>query len=573
MYIIAQDGTGDFTTIQAAVDAVSGGNRAPTILLIRPGKYQERLVIHKDNLRLVGEDRDSTVITYSNCAKDLYPDGTEKGTFLSASVIVTGVNVTLENLTIRNDAGDGRIVGQAVALFAAGDRGTYRNCNLIAHQDTLFTGPLMPSVIADISPREGRAERKPACNECTETYSREYFENCYIQGDIDFIFGSYRCWFERCTLFMNERGGWYTAANTPETQSYGYVFHQCTLTGACAEGAAKLGRPWRRFARTVFLDCEMDAHVAPEGFADWDEIRVVTERYVEYGTTGARADQKTRHPSQKRLSASEAARITIPEVIGGWDHWRPDQHVPTWYLCGDSTMADYAPNHAPMAGWGQMLQALTDEEVHIENCAVCGRSSKSFIDENRLHNIACCIRPGDKLIISFSHNDEKQDPARHTDAETTFLDYLNRYIELARNAGAEPVLATPIARRLFSEQGQLVPTHGKYPDAMRAFASRQGIRLVDLEKATRRLFMAEGPEGTKRIFCHLPPGHPNYPNGAEDNSHLQEDGATRIAQLFLKYFYTPEPPPDEDVKHVEESVPEELIAKEDSILETGKETI
>ena len=207
MIIIAQDGSGDFTSIQEAVDAVHVGETVPTTLLIRPGIYHERLVIHKDNLRIVGEDRDTTVITYSACAKDKYPDGTEKGTFLSASVIVTGTDVTLENLTIRNDAGDGSKVGQAVALYVAGDRGTYLNCRLIAHQDTLFTGPLMPSVMADIIPRTGSAESKPACNECDETYSREYFENCYIQGDVDFIFGSYRCWFERCTLYMNERGG------------------------------------------------------------------------------------------------------------------------------------------------------------------------------------------------------------------------------------------------------------------------------------------------------------------------------------------------------------------------------
>ena len=566
MYIIAQDGSGDFTTVQAAVDAVRGGDRAPTILLIRPGVYHERVAIHKNNLRIIGEDRDRTVITYSACAKDPAEDGSERGTFLSFTVIVTGTNVELENLTIRNDAGEGKVVGQAVALYAAGDRGIYRNCRLIAHQDTLFTGPLMPSVVADIAPRQGAAECKPACNECTETYSREYFENCYIQGDVDFIFGSYRCWFEGCTLYMNKRGGYYTAANTPETQRWGYVFHRCRLTGECAQGAGFLGRPWRSFARTLFLDCEMDEHVAPGGFTDWDAVRIVTDRYGEYGTSGARADQSTRHPAQKRLSAWEARRVTLQEVIGGWDGWRPDRRVPTWYLCGDSTMADYGPDRAPMAGWGQMLQCMTEENVYIENDAVNGRSSKSFIDAGRLDSIRACIRAGDRMVICFSHNDEKPDPARHTDPADTFPAYLLRYIETARQAGAEPILATPIARRHFDGQGVLTATHGDYPDAIRKLAREQELPLADLEKATMRLFRAEGPEGTKAIFCHLPAGTPNYPEGAADNSHLQEDGAARIARLFLDLLKCPEQDQD-DEPYVKAEDCDNLIAREDSVVD------
>ena len=279
MIIVAPDGTGDFCSIQAAVDALpeSGGE-----ILIRPGEYREKAVVHRDGVRLAGEDRERTVITWNGCAKDLYPDGTEKGTFLSATLMVTGSDVTVENLTIRNDAGDGRVAGQAVAVYAAGDRGVWRNCSLIAHQ---------------------------------LTRSRQYFENCLIRGDVDFIFGSYRCWFENCTLFMNERGGWYTAANTNENQPRGFVFHRCRLTGECAPGAGYLGRPWRKYARTVFLECEMDEHVAPEGFSDWDGERVVTDRCGEWRTTGARADQRTRHPAQRRLTDREAEEIL---AAGPW---------------------------------------------------------------------------------------------------------------------------------------------------------------------------------------------------------------------------------------------------------------
>ena len=116
MYIIAKDGSGDFTSIQQAIDAIPGGGQAPTILLLRMEEFHERVVVNKDNVRIIGEARDRTVITAKGCAKDLNPDGTERGTFLSATFMVTGNNVEVENLTIRNDAGDGRDVGQAVAV-------------------------------------------------------------------------------------------------------------------------------------------------------------------------------------------------------------------------------------------------------------------------------------------------------------------------------------------------------------------------------------------------------------------------------------------------------------------------
>ncbi|MBQ6256667.1 MAG: pectin methylesterase, partial [Clostridia bacterium] len=158
MYVIAKDGSGDFTSIQQAIDAVPGGGRAPTILLVRMDEYRERVVVNKDNLRIIGEARDRTVITNSACAKDLDENGEERGTFLSFTFLVTGHNVEVENLTIRNDAGDGRQVGQAVAVYAAGDRGVWRNVRMIAHQDTLFCGPLMKKVTDFIAPRQAYAE-------------------------------------------------------------------------------------------------------------------------------------------------------------------------------------------------------------------------------------------------------------------------------------------------------------------------------------------------------------------------------------------------------------------------------
>ena len=316
--VVAQDGSGDFTSIQAAVDALpENPGPEPSRILVRAGEYREKVVIHRNRVRLVGEDAENTILVWNACAKDLHPDGTEKTTFLSATLMTTGREIEVENLTVRNDAGDGRIVGQAVAVYAAGDCGIWRGCRLIAHQDTLFCGPLRtPDVTADIGSRQGCAESYLLVQNGPLTSSRQYFEDCYIQGDVDFIFGCYRCWFERCTLFMNERGGFYTAANTHRDQPFGFVFHRCFLTGACEPGQGFLGRPWRKYARTLFLACEMDEHVAPEGFRDWDEDRVVTDRCGEWRTAGARADQSARHPSQKRLTDEEALSVTPVRVLG-----------------------------------------------------------------------------------------------------------------------------------------------------------------------------------------------------------------------------------------------------------------
>ncbi len=530
MYIIAKDGSGDFTSIQAAIDAVPMSNRHPIILLVRMDEYHEKVIVNKDNIRIIGEARDRTVITNSGCAKDLDAEGKEKGTFLSYTFLVTGDNVEVENITIRNDAGDGRDVGQAVAVYAAGDRGVWRNVRMIACQDTLFCGPTMPKVARDALPRL-IPEGVTSVGDCPLTLNRQYFEDCYIQGDVDFIFGPYACWFERCTLFMNKRGGFYTAANTPEQAPYGLVFHKCHLTGECEPGQAYLGRPWRPFAHTMFLDCEMDACVAPEGFQDWGATPI-TRRCGEYRTTGARADQSTRHPGQARLADEEAAMLTIRNVIGGCDGWNPSTRTPTWFLCGDSTMADYAPNYAPMTGWGQALKGLVDG-VFVENCAVCGRSSKSFIAEKRLNFVELCLRKGDKLFIQFGHNDEKPDVERATVARVTYPEYLGMYIDAARRQGAEPILLTSIARRHFDENGVLKHTHGDYPAAMRDLADYRGMRLLDMEKATEALLSGMGDEASKALFNWQEKGHPNYPDGVQDNTHLCFTGAVRLAKLAL----------------------------------------
>ena len=195
-------------------------------------------------------------------------------------------------------------------------------------------------------------------------------------------------------------------------------------------------------------------------------------------------------------------------------------------------MADYAPSSYPMTGWGTAFKALA-EGVFVENCAVCGRSSKSFIGEKRLNFIELCLRKGDKLFIQFSHNDEKEDVERATVARVTYPQYLTMFIDAARRQGAEPILLTPIARRHFDENGVLKHTHGDYPAAMRDLAFERGVRLLDMEKATEELISSMGDEASKSLFNWQEPGHPNYPDGVQDNTHLNFTGAVRLAKIAL----------------------------------------
>ncbi|NLO85869.1 MAG: hypothetical protein GX096_10650 [Clostridiales bacterium] len=321
MKTIAPTG-GDFTTIQAAIDAIPQNNTVPIIYYVKAGDYREKVYVNKDFVTLLCED--GARVIWNDYALQLLPDGSTKNTFLTATMLISGHDVCIKNLIIQNDAGDGSVVGQAVALYAAGDRCSFYGCRFIAHQDTLYCGAVLnktahwalPYVLADTT--ENIADRPPV-------EARQYYEDCYIRGDVDFIFGAFRCWFERCNLHCNQRGGYYTAASTPHGQPYGFVFHDCTLTGDCQDGACYLGRPWREHAKAAFLSCMMDACVHPQGFCDWENPpRAVTSLLCEYRSTGKGA-QGERHPAMGQLTNSEAQSYSPAAVLLGDDGWQPWQ--------------------------------------------------------------------------------------------------------------------------------------------------------------------------------------------------------------------------------------------------------
>lgn len=205
----------------------------------------------------------------------------------------------------------------------------------------------------------------------------------------------------------------------------------------------------------------------------------------------------------------------------------------TVYICGDSTAATYGPEHAPSAGWGQMLQPLMRDGVIVANEAIGGRSTKSYLGEGRLVSIETRLQAGDILLIQFTHNDASDLIWRHTDPWGSFAHNLGIFVDTARQRGALPVLLTPICRRSWDEATDTLPeTHGEYPDAVRSVAWQRSVPLIDLYAQTTALVRAQGAQASKALFMILAPGaYPAFPNGLTDTTHTSRAGAQAFAEL------------------------------------------
>jgi len=204
------------------------------------------------------------------------------------------------------------------------------------------------------------------------------------------------------------------------------------------------------------------------------------------------------------------------------------------YYAADSIVAQKNIFTYPETGIGQMLPLYLKRNVFVQNHAENGRSTKSFIDEHRLASIYNDIREGDFLFIQFGHNDEKQaDPTRYTEAFGEYQYNLEKFVNVARNRKAYPVLITPLCRRQFGENGILSDTHGDYPQAMRELAKRLDVPLIDLCSLSYDAVSKAGDEASKKWFMNFPAGkYPNYPEGKEDNSHLRPEGAMFFAGII-----------------------------------------
>jgi pectinesterase len=292
---VAADGSGDYKTIQEAVNVVRAYCPEPITITIKNGIYKEKLLIPSwvTNITFIGESRDGTIITnddYSGkfVSKDTVANKTKFSTFSSYTVWVQGNDVTIKNVTIRNTAGR---VGQAVALHVDGDRFVIKDCNLLGNQDTLLT--------ADDS-------------------TRQYYVNCFIEGTTDFIFGPATAIFQNCTI-KSLSNSYITAASTPQWKKYGYVFMHCTLTAADEAQQVYLGRPWRAYARTVFMHCNMGKHIRAEGWHNWSKAEnEKTAFYAEYNNSGEGASTAKRVPWSKQITKKEAKLYTIDRIFNGW---------------------------------------------------------------------------------------------------------------------------------------------------------------------------------------------------------------------------------------------------------------
>ncbi len=300
-FTVAPDGSGNFTTIQQAIFAVRDLSQQQVTIFIKKGVYHEKVIIPswKTNISLIGESRDSTIITYEDYAgkKLAFRDEVLKTdtlrTYTSYTVLVKGNDCRIENITIRNTAGR---VGQAVALHVEGDRFIAKNCTLLGNQDTLYTAT------------DG---------------SRQYYQDCYIEGTTDFIFGEATVVFKNCTI-KSLINSYITAASTRPWQPYGFVLFNCHLIADTAAKKVFLGRPWRPSSKTVYIGTEMGAHILKEGWDNWrNPENEKTVLYAEYKSSGDGAAVADRVKWSKQLTGKEAGRYTLKNIFSARDDfWR-----------------------------------------------------------------------------------------------------------------------------------------------------------------------------------------------------------------------------------------------------------
>ncbi|MFP9115442.1 pectinesterase family protein [Flavobacterium sp. RHBU_3] len=284
--VVALDGSGDYTSIQQAINNSKAFPYHRITIYIKNGVYHEKVKVHEwnSNITLEGESIEGTIISYDDYFNkiNLGPNST----FYTSTLLVEGDNFIAKNITVENTAGE---VGQAVALSLHANNAAVINCKLLGNQDTLYV---------------------------TGNGFKNYFKDCFIQGTTDFIFGSATAYFDNCTLH-SLRDSYITAASTPQGEEYGFVFSNCTLTAESGATKVYLGRPWRIYAKTVFINCNMAAHILPEGWQNWSKPDAEKNSfYAEYNNTGSGFTPKRRVAWSHQLTAKEAKNYTIEKCMG-----------------------------------------------------------------------------------------------------------------------------------------------------------------------------------------------------------------------------------------------------------------
>ena len=288
--VVSRDGTGNFRTLQEAIESARAFMDYTVTIYVKNGVYKEKVIVPSwvENIDIIGEDRDKTIITY-----DDHANINKMGTFRTYTVKVEGSDITFKNLTIENNAAQ---LGQAVALHTEGDRLKFINCRILGNQDTIYTGA---------------------------KFTRLYFKDCYIDGTPDFIFGPSTALFEDC-IIHSKRNSYVTAASTPKEAKYGYIFKHCKLTAEPGVDKVYLGRPWRPYAYPLFIECELGKHIVLAGWHNCGkQSNEETARYMEYKNTGEGANASERVAWSKQLTKKEAEAVTVDAIFRTQSNWNP----------------------------------------------------------------------------------------------------------------------------------------------------------------------------------------------------------------------------------------------------------
>ena len=299
---VSQDGKGDFTTIQQAVDASKAFPDQRVTIYVKNGTYREKIRIPSCNsqLSIIGESADKTILTFNDFFNRMGKG--RNSTFYTGTLTVEANDFVLENMTVENFAGP---VGQAVALHVEGDRCLFINCRFLGSQDTLYAA--------------GR-------------FSRQYFFRCYVEGTTDFIFGEATALFEECEIHC-KADSYITAASTPEGKPFGFVFNNCKITAAANVSKVFLGRPWRSFAKVAYLRCQLGSFILPEAWDNWSKKEnELTAQFAEYGNHGEGALLSGRVGWSKKLSEKQAGAFTKEQIFVplGWELTQ----AKNWYSTG-----------------------------------------------------------------------------------------------------------------------------------------------------------------------------------------------------------------------------------------------
>jgi pectinesterase len=282
-FVVAKDGSGEFKYIQDAINAMRKFPLAPITLYIKNGVYNEKIELSVNNtdVTFIGESVDKTIITYND-----YSGRGKMGTFDSYTAKISGNRFKAENITFENSAGR---VGQAVALYVDADKAIFKNCKFLGNQDTIYLGG---------------------------EYSRQFFVDCHIEGTTDFIFGPATAVFKNCKILC-KTNSYITAPNTPKDKEFGFVFLDCKVMLTDEVTKMHLGRPWRAWAKSVFIKCELPKKIAPEGWDNWDNVEnEKTAFFAEYECTGEGFKPKERASWTHQLKKSEAERYTLKNILG-----------------------------------------------------------------------------------------------------------------------------------------------------------------------------------------------------------------------------------------------------------------